>query len=302
MVKGANKVPNDKVYTVAEDTSLLPYLIQLFPNKGRNKVKAMLTHRQVKVEGKVVTRHDHVLLTGQHVSILAVGEAGKDVLQGVRILHEDADIIVIDKPAGLLSMATDEEREKTAYRILTDYVRRIDTQARIFIVHRLDKETSGVMMFAKREGVQQALQNDWKNVVQERAYVVLVEGQVRHEKGTIHSWLKESQTKTMYVSRAKGDGQEAITHYEVLQAGKDYSLLQVHLETGRKNQIRVHMQSIGHSVVGDRRYGSTKNPIGRLGLHARTLAFLHPTHREVVRFSTDIPSAFRRVFATGNDT
>jgi len=290
-------VANDKIYTVTENSTLLPFLIETFPNRGRNKVKAMLTHRQVKVEDKVVTRHDHPLAIGQSVTISAVGDGGKELLQGVRILHEDADIIVIDKPAGLLSMATDEERERTAYRALTDYVRRNDAQARIFIVHRLDRETSGVMMFAKRESVQQALQNAWKDVVQERAYAVLVEGRVGQKTGKIHSWLKESQTKTMYVSRKPGDGQEAITHYEVVQSSDDYSLLQVRLETGRKNQIRVHLESIGHSVVGDKRYGSTKNPIGRLGLHARILAFRHPTSGEVLRFATEVPSAFRRVFA-----
>jgi 23S rRNA pseudouridine1911/1915/1917 synthase len=286
----------DKEFTVTQSNQLLPFLLDNLAGKGRNKVKALLTHRQVAVDGKIVTRHDCALHPGQKVTVLAARGLEKEAMQGIRILHEDDSLIVIDKPPGLLSMATDAEREKTAYHALMTYVRHTNPQSRIFIVHRLDKETSGIMMFAKTEAIQQALQNDWRDVVLERAYVVAVEGRVEPEKGKITSWLQQSKTQTMYVGKP-GQGQKAILNYKVLASGNDYSLLDVRLETGRKNQIRVQMQSLGHSVVGDKRYGAKSNPLGRLGLHARVLAFRHPKTGETLRFETPVPPKFRRLVA-----
>ena len=287
----------DKVLLVTEADTLLPFLLAKQPGKGRNKVKGLLTHRQILVNDAVVTRHDYPLVPGQRVTVRAVTADEKESLHGMRILFEDADLLVIDKPPGLLSIATDDERELTAYHILTEYVQRFNPKNRIFVVHRLDKETSGVMMFAKKETVQQALQNDWKDTVLERSYVTVVEGFVKSAEGTLKSWLKESKTRTVYVTRP-GDGLLAITHYKVLQAERDFSLLEVNLETWRKNQIRVHMQNMGHSVIGDKRYGSKKDPLGRLGLHARVLSFKHPVTGEVLRYETAIPQSFRRLFPT----
>lgn len=286
----------DTHFQVHEETELLPFLIAKFPGRGRNKVKGLLTHRQVMVDDQIVTRHDHPLAKGNTVRILATGSDVKESMQGIRILYEDSELLVIDKPPGLLSMATEEERERTAYRVLTDYVRRSNPQGRVFIVHRLDKETSGVMMFAKTEAVKDSLQDSWKDSVVERSYVVVVEGTLTQETGTIKTWMKESKTRTMYVSKP-GDGLKAVTHYQVLQAANGFSLLEVRLETGRKNQIRVHMQHIGHSVVGDKKYGSTKNPIGRLGLHARVLSFRHPSTKQLLRFETAIPASFKQAFS-----
>lgn len=274
---------------------MLPFLLEKLSEKGRNKVKGILTHRQVSVDGKVATRHDVLLQPGQVVTVSTLGGVRKEALHGIRILHEDAHIIVIDKPPGLLSMATETERDHTAYRILMDYVQTSDPAHRVFIVHRLDRETSGVMMFAKSESVQQTLQNGWRDIVKERLYVVVVEGEVAKEEGMIKTWLKESKTHTMYVSKP-GDGVEAVTHYLVLRSNPSHSLLQIELETGRKNQIRVHMQSIGHSVVGDKRYGAKSNPIGRLALHARVLRFSHPVSGEMLQFETNIPPVFQRLF------
>lgn len=286
----------DKTFIVIEARPLLEFLLEQFPKKGRNKVKAMLTRRQVSVDDLVATRHDHPLEAGQRVVVRDAAGAAGDLLHGVRILFEDSDLIVIDKPAGLLSIASEGEKERTAYRVLTDYVRRSDSRQRIFVVHRLDRETSGAMMFAKREAVQQALQNRWKDAVTERSYLAVVQGRLSQPEGTITSWLKESKTLTMMSSGRPGDGLKAVTHYRVLRAESEFSLLEVRLDTGRKNQIRVHMQSLGHSVVGDRRYGSTKDPLGRLGLHARVLSFRHPITDEILRFETEIPPSFRRLF------
>ncbi len=287
----------NRTFIVSASELLLPFLLKQLSGVGRNKVKSLLTHGQVMVNDKVVTRHDHALVEGQTVAILALRKVSQEDLQGVQILYEDVDLLVIDKPAGLLSMGSETEKERTAYRILSDYVRVDQPKARIFIVHRLDRDTSGVMMFAKRQTVQQQLQDAWKEAVLERAYLAVVEGRVQKEIGTITSWLKESKSLTMYISRKEGEGQKAITHYEVLHKTGEYSLLKVTLETGRKNQIRVQMQSIGHPVVGDDRYGATKDPLGRLGLHASVLHFLHPTTGEVLRFETNFPASFRRVFS-----
>jgi 23S rRNA pseudouridine1911/1915/1917 synthase len=286
----------NKTFLVTEPTTLLPFLLSRLPEKGRNKVKGLLTHHQVIVEGQTVTRHDHALLPGQQVIIQSATASNRDALYGVKILFEDAHIIVIDKPPGLLSIATEKETERTAYRTLMDHVRNEHKEGRVFIVHRLDRDTSGVMMFAKSEKVQQALQNSWRESVLERLYIAVVEGHVKPESGTIKAWLKESKTQTMYVSGKPGDGIMSVTHYKVLQANNMFSLLEVKLDTGRKNQIRVHMQNVGHSVVGDKRYGSKRDPLHRLGLHAQVLSFCHPVTGEVLRYATNIPASFQSLF------
>jgi 23S rRNA pseudouridine1911/1915/1917 synthase len=290
------KLQKQPIFSVEEDTQLLPFLLRSYPNKGRNKVKALLTRGQVMVGNRVVTRHDYLLSVGDIVKILQTGSIQqREAMAGVKIVYEDESLLVIDKPPGLLSMATDEEKERTAYRILNDYVQEQSPRARVFIVHRLDRETSGLMMFAKTEKVKHQLQDNWKDVILERSYMALVEGAVKDTEGSIKTWLKESSTRTMYVSRP-GEGVVAVTRYRVVEQTPEYSLLSVQLETGRKNQIRVHMQNIGHSVVGDKRYGSKKNPIGRLGLHAQILAFIHPITEDTLRFETKIPNPFQRVF------
>ena len=282
-------------FTVTQTIQLLPFLIAKYPNRGRNKIKSLLTRGQVMVGQRVVTRHDHPLAVGDRVRILNTGAVQpRELITGVKILYEDDHIIVIDKPPGLLTMATDEEKDRTAYRIMNDHVRARNPKARVFIVHRLDRETSGLMMFAKTEAIKRQLQDNWTEAILERSYIALVEGAVKEEQATIKTWLKENATMTMFVSRP-GEGMIAITHYHVIKKTPEYSLLAVQLETGRKNQIRVHMQSIGHSVVGDKRYGSHKNPIARLGLHAHILSFTHPITNEILRFETAIPAKFLSV-------
>ncbi|WP_077616545.1 RluA family pseudouridine synthase [Caenibacillus caldisaponilyticus] len=282
--------------TIQEPAQLLTFLRTLFPKRGRNAVKAMLARGQVTVDDRVVTRHDHPLEPGQIVRILQGKPKGFMKLYGLRILYEDDDLIVVDKASGLLTIASDKEKERTAYRQLMTYVQKGHPDRRIFIVHRLDRDTSGVLVFAKKADVKERLQNEWKTLVFERRYVALVEGEVKKPSGTITSWLKESKTHLMYSSNRPGDGKKAVTHYKVIRANRSFSLLDVRLETGRKNQIRVHMKDIGHPVVGDKKYGATSKAIGRLGLHARVLAFKHPTTGETLRFETPIPEAFLSPF------
>ncbi|MGO4543523.1 RluA family pseudouridine synthase [Paenibacillus sp. 2TAB23] len=287
-----------KSYPVTEPMELLPFLLQNISGAGRNVVKSILAHGQVSVSGKSTTAYNYQLQPGQTVTVGKDRPQEKLPLEGLAILFEDEHIIVIKKESGLLSISSDSapENEVTAYRQLTAHVRLENSKNRIFVVHRLDRDTSGVMMFAKSEAVQQQLQNSWQGTVQERIYVALVEGAVKKEKGTISSWLKESKTLKMYSSSYPNDGLHAVTHYKVLRSNKSFSLLEVQLETGRKNQIRVHMEDIGHPVVGDKKYGAKSRTIGRLGLHARVLAFTHPVTGKLVRFETDIPKLFLRPF------
>ncbi|MNP13644.1 Ribosomal large subunit pseudouridine synthase D [compost metagenome] len=256
----------------------------------------MLARGQISVNGRAETAYNFPLQPGQTVTVSKDKIVEEAPLVGLRIMYEDEDIIVVYKEAGLLSVASSQENELTAYRQLTAHVREKNPNNRIFVVHRLDRDTSGVMMFAKNEVVKQTLQNSWQDMVKERTYIALVEGKIKKSEGTITSWLKESSTLKMYSSPHANDGQLAITHYKTIQTNSYFSLLEVNLETGRKNQIRVHMQDIGHPVAGDKKYGAKTKTIGRLGLHAQILAFEHPTKGEVMTFKSDIPKTFLHPF------
>ena len=189
-------------------------------------------------------------------------------------------------------MATSKERDRTAYGILSDYTKKEKPSNKVFIIHRLDRETSGVMMFAKSEKVQKLMQESWNDTTKQRTYVALVEGVPEPPEGTISSYLRESKALIVYSSQNPDTGQLSVTNYRILKHTSDYSLLELELETGRKNQIRVHMQDIGHPIAGDSKYGATSNPIGRLGLHAERLAFEHPITQESMQFIAPIPKTF----------
>jgi len=281
---------------VTEPSELLKFLIRHLPGKSRNSVKSLLAHRQVMVGNSIETQFDFPLLPGNEVTINGERPAEEARYRGLRILFEDSSIIVIDKEAGLLSMASAKENTLTAYSILSRHVKIENPQNRIFIVHRLDRDTSGVMMFARSEKVQSMLQKDWQDNVTERTYIAVVEGNVENDEERIVSYLKENKALVMYSTMDAENGDKAITHYKVLKRNNDFSLLQVELETGRKNQIRVHMKDIGHSVVGDEKYGSKQNPIGRMGLHAQVLAFKHPVTGKITRFETPVPAKFIKLF------
>ena len=218
------------------------------------------------------------------------------------ILYEDDCIIVADKPSGLLTMSTGKEGEITAYSILTDYVRsarggrNTRDKGRIFIVHRLDRDTSGVIVFAKDEQTKHALQDDWNETILERKYIAAVEGTLEYDEGTVASYLKDNP-KSMKVSSSWTDngGKYSVTHFKVLRSSGQYSLVEFELETGRKNQIRVHASVIGNPVAGDRKYGSASNPLHRLCLHASTLVFHHPRTGQLLRFDTGIPKDFMKL-------
>ena len=215
----------------------------------------------------------------------------------LKIVYEDAYIIVVEKMQGLLSVNTERQKERTAYTILNEYVQRSGRQFRVFIVHRLDRDTSGLMMFAKDEKTQRTLRDNWHEIVTDRRYVAVVEGSMEKDYDTVVSWLTD---KTLYVSSSEYDdgGSKSITHYKTIKRANGYSLLELDLETGRKNQIRVHMQDLGHPIIGDGRYGreDAPNPIGRLALHAFKLCFYHPVTGDLMEFETPYPAEFKKLF------
>lgn len=287
---------SDFELVVTEPSGLLDFLLLRLSDKSRNNVKSLLTRKEVSVDGITVTQYDHALSAGQKVQISRSTGQPRNQNKMLDILYEDNEMIVINKPAGLLSIATDQETELTAYHLLTDYVRLSNPKNRIFAVHRLDRDTSGVLMVAKNEKLKLALQDNWSDLVSDRGYMAIVEGQLNEKSGRIQSWLKQTKTMLMYSSNKAGDGLESITNYQVKRENANYSLLDIHLETGRKNQIRVHMKDLGHNVVGDKKYGAETDPLKRLGLHAYKLEFEHPFSHKVMCFQAQTPKCFATLF------
>ncbi len=294
--KTVEKKQNDSRFEVEEESQLLEFLFTRIPGKSRKTIKAVLRDRQVSVGGKTVTQYDYLLRKGQEVKVRWEKIPLDQLYHGIQIIFEDHDLIVIDKPAGLLTVATDTEKRKTAYSILSDYVKKRDPDNKIFVVHRIDRETSGLLLFAKSESMKDAVQGTWMSTITERVYVALTEGVVEPAEGAITSWLTESSAFKVYSSQNPQQGKKAVTHYQVIKSNQQYSLLKVSLETGRKHKIRVHLQDIGHPVVGDKKYGSSDNQLKRLGLHAQVLAFIHPASNKPWRFESPVPRSFLRVF------
>ncbi len=283
------------VYTVSEPATLLPFLLSTVKGKSRNNVKSLLSRRLVAVDGVPVSRFDTPLSPGQQVAILSASAPRADALP-FPILYEDEHLIVVNKPAKLLSVATDKEKTRTAYHMVTDYVKSRRVDDRIYVLHRLDRDTSGVLMFARDPETKELFQSHWNDMVTRRGYLAVVEGVPRPDRDTIRSWLVETETHLSF-SGAPGKGaKEAITSYQVVKSGGGYALLDIAIETGRKNQIRVHMKELGCPVAGDKQYGARTNPIGRLCLHANELSFTHPATGEQVTFRTKMPRDFNRVF------
>ena len=277
------------ILTVDRADTLLPFLLSHQKGKSRNNIKALLTRGQVLVDGQAVTRHDHPLVPGQTVSL-------RPRLQGgdlpFPLLYEDADLLAIDKPAGLLSTANEREQERTAFRAVSDWLRDRG-EGRAFLVHRLDRDTSGVLLFAKSEAVQQRFQNEWNTLIRRRGYRAVFEGAPPEPAGTIRTQLRENRIHKVYSVRS--GGKTAVTHYQVERLGADYALLAVAIDTGRKNQIRVHFSELGCPVAGDKVYGAATDPLGRLCLHAHELSFAHPVTGAELLLRSETPRGFSRL-------
>lgn len=291
----AKDYKNLKQYAVKKECELLAFLLETFPSQSRNSVKSLLGSRRVTIDGAPVTQFNFKLYPGDTV-IISNSPVKAKSRSKLPIIYEDNEIIVINKPSGLLSITSDKEKGSTAYRMLSDYVQQKDKHNRIFVVHRLDEDTSGVLMVAKNVKIQQALQEKWNDLVQKRGYYAIVEGKMEKASGTVKSYLKKNSQNMMYSSKKAGDGQLAITHYKVMKTSADYSLLDVNIDTGRKNQIRVHMGDLGHYIVGDDKYGEPSNPLKRLGLHAYELSLIHPLSGKKMKFTAPMPKEFETLF------
>lgn len=275
---------------------LLEFLIQSMPDRKRTTVKDYLKHRQVMVDGVVTTQWDTAVETGSEVRVNTSREFQTFSNPRIKIVYEDDDIIVVNKGYGLLSVGTDSKRDGTAYSILRDYVKRVDPRQKLFIVHRLDQHTSGLMMFAKTAEAKETMQHNWNNMVLERRYIAIVEGgEIDPPAGKVESYLAENAVHEVYSTKDPKEGQHALTRYRTIHTRGQYSMVELQLETGRKNQIRVHMKDLGHPIVGDRRYGAKTSPLHRLCLHAQTLRFVHPVTRRDMNFTSPLPAGFTRI-------
>lgn len=281
-----------ETYVSDRENTLLQFLFESMPQRKKTNVKELLKHNSVRVGSLVTTQFDYPLQPGTEVQVNLTREFPVFYNRRMKIVYEDDDIIVVNKGYGLLSMGNDKVKDGTAYSILREYVKWVDPRSKIFIVHRLDRDTSGLMMFAKTMQAKETMQHNWNNLVLERKYVCVVEGYVEKEEGEIRSYLAENSQFEVYSTDDPKKGQLAVTRYKVLRRGKGKTLLEVSLDTGRKNQIRVHCKDMGHPIVGDRKYGAQSSPIHRLCLHAQTLRFAHPETRKDMNFQTPVPSSF----------
>ncbi len=282
-------------YLVRKPMELMAFLASVMPQASRTKLKSLLTKRVVFVDNVITTQYNFPLQPGMKVQISRDKHTHEFHSNLLKIVYEDAYLIVIDKRPGLLSVSTERQKERTACTILNEYLRRKDRRNRVYIVHRLDRDTSGLMMFAKDEKTQRTLRDNWHELVFDRRYVAVVAGNMERDQGTVRSWLTD---RTLYVHSSPVDdgGKESITHYRTIRRANGYSLMELNLETGRKNQIRVHMQDLGHPVVGDGRYGlEDVNPLGRLALHAFKLCFHHPVTGMDMHFETPYPAEFKKL-------
>jgi len=278
-------------FTVDESVQLLDYIMKQMSGISRSKAKAILSGGGVTVDRQKVTQYDFELRSGMVVDIRKHKNNNEMQNRFVKILYEDKWLIIIEKAEGILSMGSNTN-QFSVKSVLDQYFKKKHWKCTAHVVHRLDRETSGLMMYAKDRDTEQILENNWHDIVTDRRYVAVIEGSMEQDHGSVESWLKDNKSFITYSSPIDNGGKYALTHYNTLKRNELYSLVDLKLETGRKNQIRVHMQDLGHSVVGDAKYGSLVNPIRRLALHAYRLDFIHPVTRERMEFETLFPKNF----------
>ncbi len=289
-----NQVNDYDHYTVREEMPLLEWMIAHLKG-SRTKLKATLQGRGVKVNDKYVTQFDFVLKPGMRVSVSKSKRNDKFKSRYVKLVYEDPYLVVVEKNVGILSMAAGHS-SLNVKSVLDDYFQRTRQQSRAHVVHRLDRDTSGLMIYAKNMKTEQILEHQWHDIVYDRRYVGVVSGVMEESKGTIANWLKDNKAYITFSSPVDNGGKYAVTHFNVLQRSQDYSLVEYRLETGRKNQIRVHSADMGHPICGDVKNGNGDDPLHRLCLHAFKLCFNHPITGERMEFETPIPSSFKSLF------
>ncbi|MCF0188385.1 MAG: RluA family pseudouridine synthase [Bacteroidaceae bacterium] len=281
---------------VRENALLMPFLQENLKGASRNKVKDILTGRGVMVDRKVITRHDFELRPGMQILVSRHKRSTELNNHYVKIVYEDKDLVVIEKAEGILSMANGAG-QYCIKSVLDEYFRRRHFKCTAHVVHRLDRETSGLMIYAKSIECAQMLQRDWHDIVYDRRYYAVLCGEMTQEGGTVQSYLKDNKAYVTYSSETDNGGKLAITHYRRMRVENGLTLVELKLETGRKNQIRVHMSDLGFPVLGDMKYGNGPGAgAGRLCLHAYRLRFYHPMTGEAMEFETPIPMKFLGFF------
>lgn len=279
-----------------ETKPLMDFLISVMRDVRRGDVKKWLRYGHLTVDGSVSTAFDTPVPPGSEVSLNLTRPFPVFRHPRIELIYEDDDVMVIHKGYGMLSVATaSHKKEENAYDIMRQYVKSKNPRDKLWVVHRLDRHTTGLMMFAKSERANEVLRHNWNNIILERIYVALLEGYLEQDKGFVKSRLTENSRFVVYSTDVPGEGRLAVTHYEVMERGNGYTLARFSLDTGRKNQIRVHASDMGHPIAGDRKYGAKTSPVNRLALHARTLRFAHPVTKKDMNFESPVPREFIRV-------
>lgn len=282
----------DLKFTVKENTTLMEFLMLSFPGKSRSGIKFILKEDLILIDGKQISQFNHPLKPGQIMTVLGEKIVPERPIVGLKIIHEDDLMIIVNKHSGLLTNSSAKERVKTAYAMINSHYQKEVATNRVFIVNKLDRDTSGILVFAKNEKVQKSLIEEWEKSIPDQTYIALVEGEVRKDKDTLTSYMKQSKALIVHSSQNETYGEKAVTNFEVLKRKKGSTLLKINVETRVKNQIRVHMQEMKHPIVGDKKYGAKTNSIGRLGLHLKTIQITHPVTKKKVTFDTEIPTKF----------
>ena len=288
-----NNISKMLTFKVVENVQLLPFIMERMYGISRNKAKALIVNRVVLVDNTITTFPLSELRPGQVVQIDRSKHKMSFHSNDIDIVYEDPYLLVVDKRAGLLSMSNNT-RQETVQTVLNRYLEKGGGRNTSHLVHRLDRDTSGLMLYAKDVQTQQSFVQGWQELVTDRRYVALVSGEMENERGTIRSWLTEDKHFVTHSSPVDNGGKYAVTHYNVLAKSNGYSLVELELETGRKNQIRVHLAQLGYPIVGDRKYGSEDDSIKRLALHAYILCFQHPVTGKYLRFQTPVPLSFEK--------
>lgn len=281
-------------YEVRGEDTLLEWLFKNM-SASKNKVKATLAGRGVKVNNRVVTQFDHKLYAGDKIAISRSKQNDKFKSRYVKIVYEDQWLVVIEKNVGILSMGVGRA-SLNVKSVLDDYFQKTRQGCRAHVVHRLDRETSGLMVYAKDIETEQIFEHNWQEIVYDRRYIAVVSGELEQEHGTVSNWLKDNKAFVTYSSEHDNGGKFAVTHYFTHERTSELSLVEFKLETGRKNQIRVHASDLGHPVCGDNKYGNGHDPLHRLCLHAFLLCFYHPRTNQPMEFETPIPTEFKQLF------
>ena len=278
-----------------EKSGLLDFLLANV-KESRSKIKATLQGRGIKVDGKCVTQFDYMLEPGMKVSVSKTKRNQNGFKSRyVKIVYEDRWLVVVEKNIGILSMAAGHS-SLNVKSVLDNYFSKSRQRCRAHVVHRLDRDTSGLMVYAKDMETEQIFERNWHDIVYDRRYVAVISGEMENEGGIVANWLKDNKAYVTYSSPVDNGGKYAVTHYHVLDRTTEHSLVEFKLETGRKNQIRVHTADMGHPVCGDVKYGNGDDPLHRLCLHAFLLCFTHPVTGERMEFETPVPTSFRRMF------